>query len=202
MKYPALALAVALGGCFFDSSGVGLQAGDGGPIPDAATDVDAVAGDGGVDAAPIDAAPIDAAPIDAAPIDAAPIDATPIDAMPIDAMPIDGTPPITDNVAHVPAAEEYGGTADLALGDGTLIDTTTLSVGMALPTGVTFTTSAQEGATGPELAILHVDHLTISGTVTVRGSRALVVIATSSIDVTAGATLDAGGKRQVPGASG
>ena len=133
-----------------------------------------------------DAAPAD----DATEPDAAPPTDADID---IDAAPHD--------IAHVAAPDEALGTGDLALAADTTIDTSALAItDVTLPAGVELVAAAQDGG-GAELAILRVRALSIAAGVTVRavGARPLVVLAdTIAID----GALDAGARRNVPGAGG
>src|SRR5688572_19654743 len=105
---------------------------------DAETTTDAADGDG---ANTIDAAMIDAAAIDAA--------------------------PTTGDVVHI--ADDSVGTGDLLVASSITTQTSggSFGFGMALPSGVSFTTAAQDPS-GPELAVLRVRNLTIAGGVTVR----------------------------------
>jgi hypothetical protein len=90
------------------------------------------------------------------------------------------------DVVHVPAAGAFAGTGRLILQDGAVIDTTSLTIGdLSYPDGpeatIVFDAWAQEPS-GPELAVLHVEEFGIqSGTVTVRGTRPLVIIARGEI---------------------
>ncbi len=91
------------------------------------------------------------------------------------------------------------GAIRLQLGNAT-IDTTTLTIDGLVPAGARFLTSPQPG--GGDLAVLHVAALTISDGATVRvvGSRPLVIVASSTIDIEG--TLDAGAKGDVAGPGG
>ena len=101
--------------------------------------------------------------------------------------------------SHV-GATVGGGRGVLVLGDA-VIDTTTLLINGAPPAaGGTLSTAPQPG--GPELAILHVDALTIEAGATVRviGGRPLVIVADHDIEIVG--VLDAGARADVPGAGG
>ena len=121
----------------------------------------------------------------------------PIDAA-VDAPAIDAAP---HDITHVAVADETLGTGDLVFSANATIDTGTLALtGATLPAGTELVAVAQDGG-GPELAILRVHMLTIDAGVTVRavGSRPLVVMAeTVQLD----GILDAGARRDVPGAGG
>ena len=113
------------------------------------------------------------------------LDASPdgtIDAPP-DARP-DARPALSFDVAHVPDDRQFPGFDTLTLGTAT-IDTSALTVdGQDYPqanAGIFFESVPQEGG-GPELAVLHLGKLDLTGgTVTVTGSRPLVVIALDEI---------------------
>lgn len=166
-------------GCSFDGGGVGFDDDDAAPNPTA-------------DAMSADAAPD---PTDAEP--GAP-DAGPPDAMAPDA----GPDPILEDVVHVQAVAEFGGFADVVFSGANTIDTSNLEVnGDDVEDGATFAAAPHAGG-GPELAILHVKSLTVSGGATVRvtGSRPLVVIASGPIVVDG--VIDAGARRSNRGAGG
>lgn len=120
-----------------------------------------------------------------------------------DGAPIpDARPP--DEIAHVDPADRYLGTDDLLISAPIAIDTTLMTPGIPLPSGVTFAVALQVGG-GPELAILHVRRLEVGAAIRIRGSRPLVVIA-DSIDVRdlidAGAHHDDAGPGAMPMGSG
>ncbi|HUQ05795.1 MAG TPA: hypothetical protein VM261_25010 [Kofleriaceae bacterium] len=120
------------------------------------------------------------------------------DAAPVVDAAIDAAP---HDIAHVAAADETLGTADLEVSADATIDTTALSISdVMLPAGVELVAVAQD-AGGPELAILRVRKLRILGgvTITARGSRPLVVLADI---ITIDGVLDAGARRERPGAGG
>jgi hypothetical protein len=125
-------------------------------------------------------------------------DATGVDVQPFP----DG--PITLHVAHVPDAvtATFDATATLAITNATL-DTgsgaTQPMLSVTLPAGAMLLHSAQAGG-GPELAILEVGSMTVTGTLSVTGGRPLVVIARSTI-VVAGA-IDGSARKATPGAGG
>ena len=104
----------------------------------------------------------------------------------------------TPQPAHVVAP--MAGTAIWSLHTAT-IDTTQMKVlqpfDNALPDGAHFDVAAQEG--GPELAVLALGELDVSGLIRVRGSRPLVIVA-DRITIEEGATLDASAHGFVPGA--
>jgi hypothetical protein len=139
--------------------------------------------------------PIAATVVDGAPVDAvadAENDAAAVDAEPDAALPID--------IVHVPAEAEIVGTADLVWRGVVHVDTTNLQAGdRPLPPDIDFDVSPQEHGDGPELAILHVGTLTIEADAWVRviGSRPLVVLARSRIDVAG--QLDVSARLVVPG---
>lgn len=102
-------------------------------------------------------------------------------------------------VPHLPADAQYAGSGDLTLGTA-VIDTSVPEIrGTALPSGVTFVVRPHEPF-GPELAVLYLRGLTVSSGSVVRiiGSRPLVVVASTDIEVSG--VLDAGGKAAEPGA--
>jgi len=104
-------------------------------------------------------------------------------------------------VSHVDPADADPGTDALALTANATIDTNARTIsGVTLPAGVTFEHVAQPG--GPEVAVLRVGSLDIAAAAQIRvtGSRPLVVIAATAINVKG--TLDAGARRAVPGAGG
>jgi hypothetical protein len=112
--------------------------------------------------------------------------------------PTPGEFPPLEGVAHVPPEGWYGGTADLELTDGE-IDTDDLTLPIAIPDGVAFDVFRQDD--GPEVAVLHVNRFDLpTGTVTVQGSRALVIVAAA--DITIGGVLDAGARQNQPGPGG
>lgn len=172
--------ALVVGGCSFDPSGSRLTGG---------IDASSQPPDASLDGQPplIDAELVADAGPDAAPPDAS-------------------VPIITDDVAHVLVADEYGGAtadADLVLGAATTIDTTNLTItGVTLPEGVVFAAATQDSLTpgAPELAILHVDDLTITAAIRLVGTRPFVVVASGTITISA--DLDAGAHRTEPGAGG
>jgi hypothetical protein len=111
------------------------------------------------------------------------------------------TMPTPLTVSHVDPADAAPGTAALALTANATIDTNARVIsGVTLPAGVTFDHVAQPN--GPELAVLRVGSFDIAEAVQIRvtGSRPLVVIAATTINVTG--MLDAGARRAVPGAGG
>ncbi|MCX5742846.1 MAG: hypothetical protein NT062_10155, partial [Proteobacteria bacterium] len=155
--------------CSFHGSGVLV---DGGPIGD----------DGPID--PDSATPADA-PVDA------PADAS-----------IDAAPPPLD-VVHVPAGIDaaFAGTASVTIVNATI---DTRGAGMmplssfTLPTGARLLVTPQDGG-GPELAILEVGALAITGTLRVIGTRPLVIVADTTIAVN---ILDASAVGSTPGGGG
>src|SRR6187549_761883 len=106
--------------------------------------------------------------------------------------PTDAPPDESDqgigNVAHVPKAVEdaFAATAAVTITNAT-IQTRTAgtdpSIDVALPGGASLISSMQDDATGRELAILEVGDLTVTGTLTVRGTRAFVIIARGTITI-------------------
>jgi len=116
-----------------------------------------------------------------------------------DAAAIDAPPP-PPNVPHLPPGASGCGTGDLSLGTAT-IDTTNLTLGITLPAGVTFDSTAQSPGGGPQVAVLHVRGFSITGgTVRVVGSRPLVIVACG--DVSIAGTLDAGAAATIAGTGG
>ena len=111
--------------------------------------------------------------------------------------------PAVFGVAHVPDAvvTAFDATASVAFANVT-IDTgnggTPPNANVALPGGSHLVTSAQLGG-GPELAILEVGDLTITGTLRVVGGRPLVIVAKTTISV---AQIDASANQQMPGGGG
>jgi hypothetical protein len=110
-------------------------------------------------------------------------------------------------VPHVPAAGAFAGTGRMILQGGAVIDTTSLTVGdLSYPDGpeaaIVFDAWAQE-PDGPELAVLHVEEFGIqSGTVAVRGTRPLVIIARGEIRLAGMLEAGARGIEAGPGGSG
>ena len=121
-----------------------------------------------------------------------------VDAATTDALEPDAAP---HQVAHVASADATLGSEDLVFDAAATIDTGALTVtGVTLPVGVELVAAAQSPS-GPELALLRVRGLTLAEGVVVRaiGSRPLVILAeTASI----AGTLDAGARRDQPGAGG
>jgi hypothetical protein len=103
-------------------------------------------------------------------------------------------------VSHLDEADALPGTGPFVLGDAN-IDTTALTIDVALPAGVTFE-AAPQLVGGPDLAVLRVSELSISAdaTVRVRGDRPLVVIASGAISILG--SLDAAASRAEPGPGG
>lgn len=113
-----------------------------------------------------------------------------------------GADPIVADVAHVPSAAEFAGTANIVIDADITINTTTLTYdGASAPAGTTFDASPHSGI-GPELAIWHVRSLTVKAGRAVRivGTRPMVIIASGQ--VTINGLLDAGARRQNAGAGG
>ena len=169
--------ATALCACSFDVGGLATR------------------GDGGIDAPERDGAIVaDAGPIrDGAADDGAP--------GPPDGGALDGGPVLGD-IAHLPPAAEYAGTADLVIDHLVFLDTDTLTIdAVAPPAGITFAVSDQVPS-GPDLAVLHVASLdiTATGDLAAYGGRPLVIVASGAITI-AGA-LDASAFRDVPGPGG
>lgn len=112
-------------------------------------------------------------------------------------------PPLA--VAHVPPAGSFAGTGQLILRDGAVIDTTALTIdGQSYGGGpgaeVVFDMWEQTPE-GPELAVLHVHDFGVeNGSVTVRGTRPLVIIAGNEIRLAG--LLDAGARGAEPGPGG
>jgi hypothetical protein len=110
-------------------------------------------------------------------------------------------------VEHVPAAGAFAGAARLILQDGAIIDTTRLTIDdLSYPGGpgdeIVFDAWAQEPP-GPELAVLHVEELGIEGgTVTVVGTRPLVIIASGEIRLAGMLEAGARGVQAGPGGLG
>jgi hypothetical protein len=105
-------------------------------------------------------------------------------------------------VPHVAPAGAKPGTKDLLL-DSTTIDTTRLTVRGTVPTdGVTFDAWPQSGATGIELAVLHVRAFGVStgAQIRVSGNRPLVIIAAA--DVVLDGIVDASAHADQPGPGG
>jgi hypothetical protein len=125
--------------------------------------------------------------------------------LPVDAERIDAGPDDLGDVAHVPTSIEDGfdATGELAITGTTQIDTgdagSAPSIDLTLPPGTALVTSVQDGG-GPELAILQVGALSVSGQLIVRGERPLVIIAWTSITVTG--AVDASAQRGTPGGGG
>jgi len=125
------------------------------------------------------------------------------DAVAIDAPEIPIDAPAVSAVAHVPDAviTAFDATASVTFASAT-IDTGTGAnppfANVTLPSGAHLLTSAQLGG-GPELAILEVGDLTVTGTLRVVGGRPLVIIAKTTISV---AQLDASATKQTPGGGG
>jgi hypothetical protein len=117
-----------------------------------------------------------------------------------------GGKPIGGPVAHVPAEGAFPGTGRLILQDGDEIDTDTLTInGQAFAGDETYPivldSYPQAGEGSPQLAVLHVGDFGIeSGTVTVRGARALVIIAEREIRLAG--ILQVGATAQTPGPGG
>jgi hypothetical protein len=108
------------------------------------------------------------------------------------------------DIAHVPAAVEdaFDATAPLAIVNAVLdtqTGTTAPTIDVPLPPGTSLTYSVQDGG-GPDLAILMVGSLTVSGTLRVRGDRALVIIANT--DMIIAGTIDASAEGGIQGAGG
>ncbi|MFN0249901.1 MAG: hypothetical protein ACKV2T_23660 [Kofleriaceae bacterium] len=101
--------------------------------------------------------------------------------------------------AHVSPGTSYG-SGVLVIDTSVVVDTDSTVFPIALPTGATYSFSEQAG--GPELAVLAVGDLVIVGGVTVRaiGTRPFVIVAGG--DVTVSGVIDAGARRDVPGAGG
>lgn len=87
-------------------------------------------------------------------------------------------------------------TAALELGDA-LIDTTALTIDGVVPIDASFVPALQSN--GPEVAVLVVDSLVVTGTVRVVGGRPLVIVGTT-IDVDG--VIDGGARSVVPGPGG
>jgi len=109
------------------------------------------------------------------------------------------------DVAHVPAAVEdaFAATASVTIGNATIQTRsagTAPMIDVALSTGASLTSSPQDDSSGRELAILEVGDLTVTGTLLVRGTRPLVIIARGSITVTG--AIDGSAVKGVPGAGG
>lgn len=107
-----------------------------------------------------------------------------------------GSTPFGEDVPHVPTSEEYLEKGDLTLTDAK-IDTTALTISVPLPENVTLTAAPQDPV-GPEVALIHARRFTVTGVVTVVGSRALIVIA-ESIDVSGTILANARGTVAGPG---
>jgi hypothetical protein len=106
-------------------------------------------------------------------------------------------------VTHVPSSvtDTFEGTALVTLADATIRTgggATPPTIDVSLPTGSRLIVSAQDGA-GPELAILEVESLAITGTLRVRGERPLVIIARSTIVAN---VIDASAEEETPGGGG
>jgi hypothetical protein len=108
------------------------------------------------------------------------------------------------DVPHVPVGVEMEFAATAAV----TIDTATLDTGgggnppaidISLPQGASLIASPQDGG-GPDLAILEVGSLTVTGTLRVRGTRALVIIARDAIALLG--TIDGSAARDTPGPAG
>ncbi|ACY14632.1 hypothetical protein [Haliangium ochraceum] len=171
----ALVSAAALAACTFSPSPLDPVGADGGDAPDTLPAPTDGGPDGTVDA--------------------------PLDAMP-DAMP-DARPSLSFDVAHVPDDRQLPGFDTLTLGTAT-IDTSALTVdGQDYPqsgAGIFFESVPQEGG-GPELAVLHLGRLELTGgTVSVTGSRPLVVIAQDEIIING--ELSGAANLQTPGPGG
>jgi hypothetical protein len=124
-------------------------------------------------------------------------DSRPIDASFIDIDSGDGS--LIFDIAHVSASDEatLGLDTDYTIAVATTINTTTLTANPSLPAGVGFVAVTSPG--GPSVAMLDADMFAVNATLTVTGSRPLIVVA-RTIQV-AGA-IDAGAKADVPGAGG
>ncbi len=113
----------------------------------------------------------------------------------------DSPPPVHD-ADHVPSDVDaaFAGTADVTLADAT-IDTGTSGMptsSVQLPNGARFVVTPQDGG-GPELAVLEVGSLNVTGTLRVIGGRPLVVVAATTITVD---VIDASAVADAPGAGG
>ena len=117
-----------------------------------------------------------------------------------DARPGDASPGVSFVPLHVPAGGRAAGTGDLDL--QALVDTGALTIdgASALPAGVVFDAWPQPG--GVDLAVLHVRRLRVppGATVRVRGSRALVVVASDAIEIDG--VLDGSAQHDQPGPGG
>jgi len=113
-----------------------------------------------------------------------------------------GTP--LGDVPHVPASVEmeFAATAAVAI-DTAMLDTgggaSPPTIDISLPAGASLIASPQDGG-GPELAILEVVSLTVTGTLRVRGTRALVIIAHNAITIPG--VIDGSAARDMPGPAG
>ena len=123
--------------------------------------------------------------------------------LPIDAIDTDASLFSAEDIFHVPASAEYFGTADLSLNQpGIVIDTSQLTItGISVPDGVLFDSADHDPAGGPELALLHVRNLDLSGGVTVRvqGRRPLVVLARDTATIAGVLDGSANGPQAGPG---
>ena len=131
--------------------------------------------------------------------------------------PLDAAPPLAPadagqrgdelEVVHVPAAGAFTGTGRLILQGGAVIDTSSLTIsGLSYPDEPEDTIvfdAWPQAPSGPELAVLHVDEFGIqNGTVTVRGTRPLVIIARGEIRLAGMLEASARGVEPGPGGSG
>jgi len=97
----------------------------------------------------------------------------------------DAPPAPSGDIAHLPPSEWSGGNDDLILGEGdeVEIDTTALSILGDVTVG-SVVTASQVGP-GPEVAILRIDAMTLAptSTLTVYGSRPLIIIAGGAVQI-------------------
>jgi hypothetical protein len=102
---------------------------------------------------------------------------------------------------HLAPGDGDPGTGDLVLDGAQEIDTGNMVTTFPLPSGVTFDTRPHLGG-GPELAVLHVNALTITTRADVRivGTRPFVIVAAHDVQIAG--SLDASGHQIAPGPGG
>jgi len=103
-----------------------------------------------------------------------------------DAAPgMDAAPPANGDIAHLPPSEWKGGDDDLVLeeGDEVEIDTTSLSILGDITVGALVT--ADQVGPGPEVAVLRVGTMSLAptSTLTIYGSRPLIIIASGAVEI-------------------
>lgn len=123
--------------------------------------------------------------------------------------PADAATPDTSDklgdVAHVPQAVEdaFAATAAVTIADATIQTRATgmaPSIDITLPSGASLISSVQDDTNAREVAILEVGDLTVTGTLTVRGTRPFVIIARGTITISG--TIDANAVKNTAGPGG